>query len=54
MSWLLLATEPSKVVAYPCHYKIPILSSTGMCVRGCVDIPHACVRASHMDMTVLQ
>ena len=20
MTWLLLATEPSKVVAYPCHY----------------------------------
>ena len=30
MTWLLLATEPSKVVAYPCHYKIPILSSTGI------------------------
>ena len=28
MTWLLLATEPSKVVAYPCHYKITILSST--------------------------
>ena len=21
MTWLLLATEPSKVVVYPCHYK---------------------------------
>ena len=29
MTWL-LATEPSKVVAYPCHYKIPILSSNGL------------------------
>ena len=33
MTWLLLATEPSKVVAYPCHYKITILSSTATAVR---------------------
>ena len=30
MTWLLLATERSKVVAYPCHYKISILSSTAL------------------------
>ena len=34
MTWLLLATEPSKVVAYPCHYKIIILSSTGLNTSG--------------------